>query len=129
MTSEQTPWGKILVLDADAARANDFGRCLGYLNYEAVLADAEATADVCQDALAIVVGGKWRHLSALSHELNDARQVFDVFVGSKLEGANGAVGMAPDAVLVEDWGNVLVVGGTIHKLASVGLPLAATIGS
>ena len=74
MTSEQTPWGKILVLDADAARANDFGRCLGYLNYEAVLADAEATADVCQDALAIVVGELDDDLSKMAAKLHETRE-------------------------------------------------------
>ncbi|MEL7187149.1 MAG: sigma-54 dependent transcriptional regulator [Pseudomonadota bacterium] len=72
MTSEETPWGKVLVIDADVARANDFGRCLGYLNYEAVLADANNAATACQDALAIVVGELDDDLSKLAAELHDS---------------------------------------------------------
>ena len=75
MTSEATSLGERSLFSTPTRReANDFGRCLGYLNYEAVLADAEEAADACKDALAIVVGELDDDLSKVAAELHEARE-------------------------------------------------------
>ncbi len=56
MASKGTNAGKILILDADAARARNFAGRLGYLNYEAIVPDGDRLDAVDADTLAVVVG-------------------------------------------------------------------------
>lgn len=58
MTSQQASLGKVLILDSDTARAENFARCLMFLNYEPVIASEErAQSDfIDQDNLAVVLG-------------------------------------------------------------------------
>ena len=56
MAAEGTDAGKVLIVDADRARASHFAGRLGYLNYDAIVADADGLDAVVTDVLAVVVG-------------------------------------------------------------------------
>ena len=58
MAARNATQGKVLILDADAARASDLGARLRYLNYEPVIPPAGATTDALleEDGIAVVLG-------------------------------------------------------------------------
>ncbi len=58
MAARNATQGKVLILDADAARASDLGARLRFLNYEPVIppADASPEALLGEDGIAVVLG-------------------------------------------------------------------------
>ncbi len=58
MASQQANFGRVLILDGDQERAQDLGRRLEYLNYEAVIATPRQSPEriVSEDNIAVVLG-------------------------------------------------------------------------
>ena len=58
MAARNATQGKVLILDADAARASDLSARLRYLNYEPVIPASSATTDALleEDGIAVVLG-------------------------------------------------------------------------